>query len=674
MVAGRLLHVSLLAFLAASASAGACSAPARAPAPSSSPPAAAGPTTPQIADLRTAVFEVVVPKYEPAGLQYAEPLPVHLLPHHERTEAYLSIGTAFTLDGTTFVSAAHVFTLHGVTQFAERRLRGADGTVYEIDQFVAHSGVRDLVAFTLRTPPAVAKPLARGTRPEIGATVYTVGNALGEGLSVRGGNVASFTPEPLESAWEFIRYSAPASPGNSGGPLLDQQGRVTGIVVQRSSEENLNFAVPIEELDRLPATSADFFARIGEYEADHKLYMDWRFETALPADYATLAANARASYYEAYRTNRRAFVEKFRDQMFPGAAELRTFLREQSTYYFPAELVREPSGRWTLSEPSSQSSYEVTGNQSIYFGKTGEYVYAVLERPADVPLATFLAEPRRVMEQLLRTLNIGRTYGGAQIRITTYGEPHHQETWRDDLGRPWTTVTWRLYADASSTLHCTPYPRGLACIMQDTATEHEPFMVEYARINARRWTLSYDGRVRDWVEFMALDPALRPTFLSGSVTLTGPRLAATLGPITIAASNPGFTEDSLLFAEVAYTSIAPPTLQVSGVGLRTKVERGLGLRIERIAEPLPAGMQGMRDFWDELVAKKAPYDGKIVRDGESSNMMLVEAAAPRVLGPDTNVAARSLISCWTGDNVAISDATLEKACTTFRKSLTISAD
>jgi len=52
----------------------------------------------------------------------------------------------------------------------------------------------------------------------------------------------------------------------------------------------------------------------------------------------------------------------------------------------------------------------------------------------------------------------------------------------------------------------------------------------------------------------------------------------------------------------------------------------------------------------------------------------VDAAAPMTLPPDTCVEARLVVSCWTGDNAAVSDAALGKACAAFRKSVQIAAD
>ena len=51
---------------------------------------------------------------------------------------------------------------------------------------------------------------------------------------------------------EMIQLAIPIEPGNSGGPLLDLQGRVHGILMLKSAmTHNLGFAMPVNELKRL---------------------------------------------------------------------------------------------------------------------------------------------------------------------------------------------------------------------------------------------------------------------------------------------------------------------------------------------------------------------------------------------------------------------------------------
>lgn len=51
-----------------------------------------------------------------------------------------------------------------------------------------------------------------------------------------------------------LQISAPISPGSSGSPILDDEGRVIGIAVGKGAGEALNFAIPVERLQAMLAS------------------------------------------------------------------------------------------------------------------------------------------------------------------------------------------------------------------------------------------------------------------------------------------------------------------------------------------------------------------------------------------------------------------------------------
>lgn len=83
---------------------------------------------------------------------------------------------------------------------------------------------------------------------EIGQAVYTIGNVGGEGIAIRDGIMAATTKDPGDPRIEYIRYSAATSPGNSGGPLVDEYGRIVGVVFAGTQTENYNLATGAEHL------------------------------------------------------------------------------------------------------------------------------------------------------------------------------------------------------------------------------------------------------------------------------------------------------------------------------------------------------------------------------------------------------------------------------------------
>lgn len=81
-------------------------------------------------------------------------------------------------------------------------------------------------------------------RPAIGEPVLVLGSPLGLGGTVTSGIVSSFR---TGSGLDYLQFSAPISPGNSGGPVVNSEGEVIGVAVSKmvgGGAEGLGFAIP----------------------------------------------------------------------------------------------------------------------------------------------------------------------------------------------------------------------------------------------------------------------------------------------------------------------------------------------------------------------------------------------------------------------------------------------
>ncbi|NLW74275.1 MAG: trypsin-like serine protease [Clostridiales bacterium] len=85
-----------------------------------------------------------------------------------------------------------------------------------------------------------------------GEQVYAIGSALGLEGTFTSGVVSYVSREIEERGQSYIQTSAPLSPGNSGGPLVNDKGYVIGVnTLTRVGGQNLNFAIPIERVNQL---------------------------------------------------------------------------------------------------------------------------------------------------------------------------------------------------------------------------------------------------------------------------------------------------------------------------------------------------------------------------------------------------------------------------------------
>lgn len=110
-----------------------------------------------------------------------------------------------------------------------------------------------LVAVGGKSPPEAWAPVQveRGTLPRVGSDVYVIGHPMGLGWTVSRGVVSAIRNAGEAGQTAMIQTDAAISPGNSGGPLLDREGHLLGLVVAKLAGrgvENIAFAIPASVL------------------------------------------------------------------------------------------------------------------------------------------------------------------------------------------------------------------------------------------------------------------------------------------------------------------------------------------------------------------------------------------------------------------------------------------
>lgn len=146
--------------------------------------------------------------------------------------------------------------LHVINGAATIKIKSGDHLPYDAEGVVFIDEKNDLALVKIKKKDKkdVFNVIAMGDPEDIkiGERVYAVGNPAGMEFSLSEGIVSGKRSEDPVSkeTRDLIQITAPVSPGNSGGPVLDKKGNVVAVAEMgsRNDLQNLNFAVPINVL------------------------------------------------------------------------------------------------------------------------------------------------------------------------------------------------------------------------------------------------------------------------------------------------------------------------------------------------------------------------------------------------------------------------------------------
>jgi S1-C subfamily serine protease len=154
----------------------------------------------------------------------------------------LGTGSGFVLDDGLIVTNRHVVGQPrevAISTWDGRSFDArVDGIAQDADLAVIRVSGLDLPRATVRERPAV-----------IGERIAVIGYPGGGGATITTGRVLGFTDGPiLGETVPAIRVDAEVRPGNSGGPLIDAEGRVIGVIFALSGPGGDGLAVPVDVL------------------------------------------------------------------------------------------------------------------------------------------------------------------------------------------------------------------------------------------------------------------------------------------------------------------------------------------------------------------------------------------------------------------------------------------
>lgn len=573
-------------------------------------------------------FEVVLPKFEPDYVRYEKALPTELLSFRERTDRFWSIGTAFAIAADTYVSAAHVLLSGMGSAMGQPHLRDAAGKTYPVEQVLKFSLHEDFIVFRVRGLAATGV-LRADREPATGGVVYAVGNALGDGVVLRDGLLTSLTPEDQDGRWKWLRFSAAASPGNSGGPLLDARGRVLAVITAKSPGENLNYGLPIARV--LDATSAAMFDVRGSVRVPilrQQLVSEFKDSFPLPARWDDFARTVTERSNRQHATSQQRLLEENAAQMPPHGNAAR-LLATLDRGLGMGLVHQQADDSWEISEPESEQETRLDQGATLWTGSLPGAFSFRLERPADQASNAIYHDDVAFMDTLLKGMKLPRAVGTQSIRITSLGAPQKRGLHKDRFGRTWQARTWLLgYTDLQLVTMTLPTPEGYVGLVQLGAAISYQNTQADLQLLADHVHASYRGSTGQWRTLLA-ERELCPLFLRDiQYSRDAPLFVPLRGmDVRLPASLMPLAEDSRLLVLPDYIADGNQLrIALGGITLESSSEEDTSW-IGVWGQPRPAASAGkeLNDRWRKLDARGKDFDGHLQYTADYSSFWTVSS-------------------------------------------------
>ena len=177
----------------------------------------------------------------------------------------LSIGTGFFVS-TDGVLVTNFHVINGASSAVATL---SDGSRYEIISVLGYNKAKDIAI--LETNATNVSFAALNDNVNVGDNIYVLGSTKGYTGTFTQGHISAVDRviSGLHNGVKYIQMTAPVASGNSGGPVLDSYGNVIAIVAMSHDEaQNLNFAIPVNEIRSIDISSPTTLKEIASYNDD----------------------------------------------------------------------------------------------------------------------------------------------------------------------------------------------------------------------------------------------------------------------------------------------------------------------------------------------------------------------------------------------------------------------
>jgi hypothetical protein len=590
--------------------------------------------------VKNAVFEVVMRRPDPNEdpLSYEKPIDYSVVPFQIRTDKYVSIGTAFAVSATELATAFHVINLGEQSLVYQNYfIRDSAGHVFEVDKITAGDNERDFLIFTVKNHAPFKEYFHFADSWQVEDPVFSIGNALGEGIVRRNGLILGTVPEAENGRWNLLKSSAEGNPGNSGGPLVTPAGRVVALVT--SLRGNILYSTPASVIAAYQRKTLHYRIRP---TYNHLLLANeyteaFEYTVTLPAPYQAAGNAIVAAYALAYESAMsKLFAQAPAYLNGPNNAYLLSSSISSTNPYL--DYVDPNDNNWKLSS-LNYKSHNLPTDGKLYSASVGDFSFYKIARPKQQSLVQLDTNPQLVLDLILANQRMERTlWDRSRYRILSFGSPTRSGVYEDGTGRTWICAFWLAPSDDKVVImYLLPTPGGPVAVMTIQDSE-DLFAYSWdVRKVCDHIHSAYAGTLAEWTTFLGLT-LLRPAILD-EFTYAWNKNARTLAFGFPGVSFTGgkdvfdWTDTSSLFILPSFYRAGGDIVEGINKVIVNRTRHSDAYFILTLnTRPDPTLGSDYSDSWDTIAGGKFPFNGKAAiseKDNAGSIGALLPGASPQ---------------------------------------------
>jgi len=583
--------------------------------------------------VNDAVFEVVIEKPVNDPIVYDKEIDWDIVPFAIRNDKYDSIGTAFAISKTELITAFHVIDLLE-DDYDKYFIRDSKGKVYEVDMITGGSKEKDYIIFTVKEK-TFDKFFQFEKKFNIGDPVFSIGNALGEGIIIRDGLVLGTIPEKYDGLWNQLKTSASASPGNSGGPLVTPDGKVIALIT--SGKDNIVYSTPVDVILNNSRSVLIYRKRMNYSHLllENTLNNFFEIQTSLPDSHTNIRKLFREVYIKHYDGSMSALFNEAPEYLGEENSEYML-----NSFYQPGHLeisyVDSDDDKWKYFYPL-KNTYNLDDDGKLYHGKYSYVDLYRLKKSKSVTLEKICTDPKYLMDIILKNKRIDREIWNDEYRILSYGESSSTGLFLDSLGRTWITANWEIGYDFTVLImYILPTPEGAIII---TTRQDKGSFNEY------NWDLQklcdhlfpiYGASFDEWSNFLSLTQYV-PDFLNDMRFIWNCKeqsISLNCGDISINADKQVFdwnNKSEMLLYPSWYKQDNKLEFSIPKIWLYGNQRGKEFISLYRNIKPDQKLGTRFIDDWNDLILEKFPYNGNpVVSNKDDTGFMgsIIKAKQP----------------------------------------------